>query len=93
MLEEKTISTIASSVARRNGTVVLDVTTWPTATFTGEDALRIRIEVTPESSVAISGKAALDTLVEIEQELHKNGEDRFAIVEYSTPKESKSAGP
>ena len=75
-----------------NGTAVLDVTTLPTITFTGEDALRITIKVTPESTAAITGRAALSTLVKIQRELHERGEDRFVIVEYETPKEAEGAG-
>jgi hypothetical protein len=91
--DELAISAIANSVAQSNGTAVLDVTTSRAMTFTGEDAWRIRIKVTPESSAAITGKAALNTLTQIQQKLHERGEDRFAIVEYATAKESKGAGP
>jgi hypothetical protein len=50
----------------------------------GEAALRITLVLTPESVDAISGEDALKLLIDIQQGLFREGEERFAIVEYAT---------
>jgi hypothetical protein len=67
-MNEQEISAITTSIATSNGTAVLDVTTLPTTTFTGEARAAHTIKVTPESTEAITGKAALNTLVQIQMQ-------------------------
>jgi hypothetical protein len=59
----------------------------PTIDSEGQEALRITI-VIPKGAVGrLSGDAALDTLVNIQQGLRKAAEERFPIVEYATQEE------
>src|SRR5262249_13116613 len=71
---------------------LVSVISSPTVDPVGDPALRIRITVTPESTAAISGDAALRTLHEIHRHLQERGEDRFPIIEYATPGEVERAG-
>jgi hypothetical protein len=87
MLEESEISTIARSVAMKNGTSVVDVITSPTVSSTGDAALSIRIVIAAGSTGTISGSAALDTHAQLRQRLNAKGEDRFPIIEYTTVSE------
>ena len=50
----------------------------------GETALRITLVLTPESVDAIPGEDALKLLVEINDALQREGDERFAIVNYAT---------
>ncbi|MEO7739715.1 MAG: hypothetical protein ABIS10_10550 [Novosphingobium sp.] len=50
----------------------------------GEDALRITLVLTPETVEAITGDDALKLLLEINDSLRREGDERFAIVEYTT---------
>lgn len=61
-----------------------------TDTFTdskGEDALRITLVLTPDSVRELTGDETLDLLVEVQNSLQREGEDRFAIIEYATEEE------
>jgi hypothetical protein len=94
MLKEPDINTIAQKVASANlvSESVVSVISSPTVDSAGDPALRITITVTPESTSAISGDAALKTLHEIHRLLQERGEDRFPIIEYTTPGEIERAG-
>lgn len=71
---------------------IVSVNNSPTVDSVGDPALRIRITVTPVSTAAISGDAALRTLHEVHRLLQEQGEDRFPIIEYATPAEAERAG-
>jgi hypothetical protein len=58
----------------------------------GHEALRITIVIKPGAASKIGGDAALDTLVQIQDRLRREGEERFPIVEYATPKELSESG-
>jgi len=86
MLEKETINAIAKTVATANlGSQSLSsVTSAPTIDSLGRDAIQITIALTPGSSDAISGTAAVRTSAEINQKLQEAGEERFSIIRYST---------
>jgi len=94
MLKESDIDIIVQRVASANlaSDSIVSVISSPTVDPVGDPALRIRITVTPESTAAISGDAALRTLHEIHRHLQERGEDRFPIIEYATPGEVERAG-
>jgi hypothetical protein len=92
-LGEKLLQNIATTVATANlgGGSVSMVNIVPTTDSAGDAALRITIVLTPGSTESISGDAALNTLVQLQQALQKKGEDRFPIVEYTTEDEQKAS--
>jgi hypothetical protein len=51
---------------------------------TGEAALRITLIITQETADAITGEDALKLLVEINDSLQREGDERLAIIEYAT---------
>ncbi|MEA3011406.1 MAG: hypothetical protein QOJ91_3098 [Sphingomonadales bacterium] len=61
----------------------------PTTDSEGRDALRITLVLRPEAVEALSGDAALDLLVTLQNDLQSEGEERLAIVEYATETEMK----
>jgi hypothetical protein len=94
MLKEPDIDAIVRNVARTilPSESFLSSANSPAVDSAGDPTLRIRITVTPESTAAISGGAALRTLHEIRRKLQECGEDRFPIIEYTTPREIERAG-
>jgi hypothetical protein len=50
----------------------------------GDPSLRITLVLTPETADAITGEDALKLLVDINDGLQREGDERFAIVEYTT---------
>ena len=89
MLGKNQIFTIAREVVTANLTSsrVSNVVTEPTIDSEGREALRITIVIKPGAVARISGDAALDTLVQIQDRLREAGEERFPIVEYATEEE------
>jgi hypothetical protein len=94
MLDEKRIEEIAQEVARENlaSSNISSVSSSMAIDSEGHDALRITIVINSGSEAKISGDAALDTLVGIQDRLRREGEDRFAIVEYATDEELNAGG-
>lgn len=86
MLESPQLQKLAREiVGKRMPKVELeDVFTVPITDSEGEAALRITLVLTPESVGAITGEDALKLLVALKDELYRQGEERFAIVEYAT---------
>ena len=90
MLSQNEIDDIAKQVATANlsSTMVSSAISAPGFDSEGHDALRITIVLTPASSTAaIDGDKLLDTLVQIQEQLRKRGEERLPIIEYATTKE------
>lgn len=72
-------------VVKRMPSVQLDnVVTEDMTSSDGEAALRITLVLTPETVDTITGEDALKLLVDINDGLRREGEERFAIVEYAT---------
>ena len=94
MLDEDKIRQIAQEVAIANlaSTNVTSVSSSPAIDLDGHDALRITIVIEPGAESRISGDAALDTLVGIQDRLRREGEERLAIVEYATKEELDAGG-
>jgi hypothetical protein len=94
MLEEKKIRQIAQEIATTNLTSAnfTSVISSPAIDAEGHDALRITIVIKPGAASKIDGDAALDTLVQIQDQLRKEGEERFPIVEYATRRELSERG-
>jgi hypothetical protein len=89
MLEKEKIEQIAKAVASANlaSSSVSEVRSEPFVDSEGHDALRITVILTPGSADKISGDATLNTLVKIQSELQRAGENRFALVQYATAAE------
>ncbi len=68
-------------------TQLRDVLTSAASDSEGNDALRIVLVLTPESINEMSGDQALDLLVDIHNGLDREGESRFAMIEYATEAE------
>jgi hypothetical protein len=94
MLDQKKIDQIASEVATANLTpqVVRSVRSSSTADSEGRDALRIMIVIEPDAVARVSGDAVVDTLVQLQDRLRQEGEDRLPIVEYATEEELENSG-
>jgi hypothetical protein len=89
MLDDKKIKQIATEVAtanlsQQNFTSVLSSSSTDS---TGHEALRITIIIPAGAENRIQGNATLSTLVQMQERLREAGDDRFAIIEYSTEKE------
>jgi transketolase N-terminal domain/subunit len=89
MLDREKIEQIAKKVAAANlaGAGISAVQSEPFIDSKGHEALRITIVLTPESVASIDGKMTLNTLVQINSELQRAGEERFPLVEYATTAE------
>jgi hypothetical protein len=94
VLELNKVDRIAKQVATANlnSTIVSSVVSSSTTDSTGHDAIKIVIVILPEAETKISGDAALNTLVQIQSELRKQGDERTPIVEYATTKDIEGAG-
>jgi len=94
MLDEKRVVAIAreAAVANLSSSAVARVISAPFTDSEGREGLRITIILEPKFSNKIEGDSSLDTLVEIQNRLHKEGEERFPLVEYATEKELKESG-
>jgi len=94
MLNEKRISEIAQEAARANltSTNVTSVSSSPGIDLDGHDALRITIVIKSGSESKINGDAVLDTLVNIQNRLRREGDERLAIVDYATKEELEAGG-
>jgi homoserine dehydrogenase len=64
----------------------------PTTDLEGHDALDITLVLTSESSaINMPHDAALNTLVQIHDELLKQGDERFPFIQYVTSEDLKAA--
>jgi len=89
-LKKDEIDKIAKQVATANltSTMVSSAISAPGFDSEGHETLRITIVLTPASSTApINGDKLLDTLVQIQEQLRKKGEERFPIIGYATKEE------
>jgi hypothetical protein len=89
MIEAVDVARIAEDVAREKlGTEnVVRTTAEPMVDWTGAEAWRVLIVIAPDAVSRISGDAALDNLVGIQEMVQRAGDDRFAFVEYATEEE------
>jgi hypothetical protein len=94
MLGKNQILRIAGKVAKANLTHsnFSSLVAEPRIDSEGREALRITIVIKPGAVARISGDAALDTLVQIQDRLREAGEERFPIVEYATEEELEESG-
>ena len=94
MLDQKKIEQIATEVASANLTpqFVRWVTSSPGTDSEGEDVLRIMIVLEPSAVAQVQGDAVVDTLVQLQDRLRREGEERLPIVEYATEEELASCG-
>lgn len=86
MLEDLQLQKLARDIVRKSLPAINleDVVTVPMTDSEGEAALRITLVLTPESAEAMTGKDALKLLVELKDAFFREGEERFALVEYAT---------
>ena len=94
MLEPDKITKIATDAATTNlaSAAVTRVISETATDSQGRDALKITIVIRPDALGRLTGDAALDTLVQIQEQLAQAGEERFPIVEYATEKELQESG-
>ena len=94
MLDQERIQQIAREVATANLNPASFTTVISSSTVDseGHDALRITIVLKPGAADKIKGDAALDTLVQIQEQLRKAGEERFPLVEFATRQELNAGG-
>lgn len=86
MLEQKKIIEIAQKVAVANlsSSAVKSAMSEPAVDSQGREALRITIVIEPGAAEKFKGQAVLKTLVEIQNQLQKAGDERFPIIQYAT---------
>lgn len=86
MLSIRKVSDLAHKVAadRLGSGQVEEVRAAPFLDSRGNDALKIVVIVAPGAVEDASGDTLLDILVDVQKRLHRQGDDRFAIVEYAT---------
>ena len=89
MLDLEQISQIVRDVAARNlGAKTVEwIDSQSTTDSEGQAALRITIVLAPDVANKLKGDAVLNTLVEIQDQLRAQGEERFPILEYGTEDE------
>lgn len=89
MLSKTKIEKIAREVASANlkSSATGSIISEPAVDSEGRDALRITIVIKSDATNKISGNAALNTLVQIQDRLKKAGEERFPVVQYATKEE------
>lgn len=89
MIEAPEISRIAEQVARESlGTEnVVRVAAEPMVDWTGAEAWRVLIVIAPDALPRILGDPLANNLINIQKEVQKAGDDRFAFVEYATEAE------
>lgn len=89
MLDFVTINAIADRVARQQVTKggLERVVTQPITDSEGNEALRITFVLQPQAIETLNGDAALDLLVDLQNALQEEGEERLPIVEYATEQE------
>src|ERR1700682_4582304 len=94
MLAKNRIIEIANNVATANLTSssVSNIVSDSAIDSEGREALRITIVIKPGAATRIRGDAALDILVQIQDQLREAGEERFPIVEYATQEELEESG-
>jgi hypothetical protein len=94
MLDSTTIEKIAAAAAAAKlpAAAFERVLNEPALDSDGRDALRIIIVLKPGMAARLTGDQSLDTLVKIQNDLQKSGEDRFAFVEYATEAELEDIG-
>jgi hypothetical protein len=68
------------------------VMTEPTATFDGEDAVRITIVLTPEAVDQLAAGDPVDVFTRIWDGLRDAGDARFPILQYATEAELEDVG-
>ncbi|HEY4918525.1 MAG TPA: hypothetical protein VII40_00335 [Xanthobacteraceae bacterium] len=94
MLDDNQVQQIARQVATANlsSASFTSVRSISTVDSDGHEALRITIVLKPGVADKIKGDAALDMLVQMQQQLRKAGEERFPFVEFATKQELEAGG-
>jgi hypothetical protein len=89
MIAPDQVDKIATEVAQANlsAQFVERVFSEPMVDSEGHDALQLTIVIKPGVVDKLSGDTVLDTLVDIQRGLEKAGEERLAIVRYTTEEE------
>ena len=86
MVEHVQIERIARDVVNANTAFdsVVSVSSRDGLDWTGDPIVRISIVVKPEAADVLTGKAPLNILTGISDQLMAIGEDRFPILDYAT---------
>jgi hypothetical protein len=64
----------------------------PSLGSTGDEILRISVELSPEAAEMLRGTVPLDILVQLHDRLWEKGETRFPLIDYATTDELAAAG-
>jgi len=83
---------IAEQVIKEKLPGVSEVWTERTVDSEGADAMRVVINLDPRKAGAITGDAALDALVQLQNRLHEEAENLPIIVDYATKQEIEESG-
>lgn len=94
MIEHADIARIATEVVNANTAPqsVRSVMARSSTGWTGEDVLRISIELAPAAADKLRGDTPFNILVQLQDRLQEAGETRFAIINYATTDELAAAG-
>ncbi len=94
MLPTRQIEEIATKVAQANLTpeVAHRVLSEAIVDSEGQDALRLTIVIAPEAVEKIDGRRLLDNLVDTQRQLQQAGEERYAVLSYTTEQELADGG-
>jgi hypothetical protein len=92
MLDNATIRAAVIDAARRNfgPEKIVRAVVEPWSDWLGNDALRVTIVIAPDAD--LSGRAAAETLVQTNQWLLRQGEERRAFIFYATEDELADSG-
>jgi hypothetical protein len=95
MLNLERVTQISIEIARANfgPENVVRVESEPTTDSQGEEALNLLIVIAPAIAETISGKAVVDTLVQISARLQDAGDERLPMIEYATEEELADIAP
>jgi len=90
MLDIPRIKELAAAAARK-WIAVERVLVEPTVDSRGEEALRVTLVLDPQVVEQVTGDQALDVLVDINEALQVEGDERLPIIFYATEEELRAA--
>ena len=92
MFDNSTIAEIVLEIARRNfgPENIVRAMVEPWSDWLGNDAFRVTLVIAPGAD--LSGRAVVNTLVQTNQQLLREGEERRAFIYYATEDELADSG-
>ncbi|MGE0259527.1 MAG: hypothetical protein AB7T18_12315 [Alphaproteobacteria bacterium] len=92
MLDDSAIRAAVINTARHNfgPEKIVRAIVEPWSDWLGNDAVRVTLVIAPDAD--LSGRAAADTSVQVNQQLLRQGEERRAFIFYATEDELADSG-